>query len=211
MGYTTLWKSFSATQLNLAIQTFSLISIFFEGYDQGVMGGVNASPRYVAEVGIGLEDGTVTDTLHQGGIVSIYYLGCIVGCFIGGWLADRIGRINGYVYMIGLVVTMLTCRSLFIGAVFALIGGALQAATQSSDFILIARVITGLGTGALTGITPVLISETSTAGHRGGYLGYVFIANCKWPKKHAGGIYLTRYRPGYLCRILALIRSSLYQ
>jgi MFS family permease len=68
-------------------------------------------------------------------------------------------------------------RSLFIGAFFALIGGALQAATQSSDFILVARVVTGVGTGALTGITPVLISETSTATHRGGYLGYVFIAN----------------------------------
>ena len=40
-----------------------------------------------------------------------------------------------------------------------------------------ARVVTGLGTGALTGITPVLISEMSTADHRGGFLGYVFIAN----------------------------------
>lgn len=58
-----------------------------------------------------------------------------------------------------------------------MVGGALQAATQSSDFILIARVITGLGTGALTGITPVLVSETSSASHRGGFLGYVFIAN----------------------------------
>jgi hypothetical protein len=88
MGYTTLWKRLSATQLNIAIQAFSLIAIFFEGYDQyalllfrrspcaklivrGVMGGVNASPRYVEEVGIGLPDGTVTDTTHQGGIVSI--------------------------------------------------------------------------------------------------------------------------------------------
>lgn len=43
--------------------------------------------------------------------------------------------------------------------------------------ILIARVITGLETGALTGITPVLVSETSSASHRGGFLGYVFIAN----------------------------------
>ena len=60
---------------------------------------------------------------------------------------------------------------------FALVGGALQAATQSSNFILIARVVTGLGTGALTGITPVLVSETSPASHRGGFLGYVFIAN----------------------------------
>ncbi|KAK3950110.1 MFS sugar transporter [Pseudoneurospora amorphoporcata] len=161
MGYTTLWKRLSPTQLNIAIQTFSLISIFFEGYDQGVMGGVNASPRYVTEVGIGLPDGTVTDEVHQGGIVSVYYVGCIFGCFAGGWLADRIGRING----------------LFIGACLSLIGGALQAATQSSDFMIVARVVTGLGTGALTGITPVLVSETSTASHRGGYLGYVFIAN----------------------------------
>ena len=57
--------------------------------------------------------------------------------------------------------------SLFIGTLFAIVGGALQAATQSSDFIIVARVITGIGTGALTGITPVLISETSTASHRG--------------------------------------------
>ncbi|KAL4745207.1 hypothetical protein BDW72DRAFT_211644 [Aspergillus terricola var. indicus] len=161
MAYTTLWRRLSPRQLNVAIQVFSLICIFFEGYDQGVMGGVNASPYYVTEVGIGKPDGTVTDTTHQGGIVSVYYLGCIFGCFAGGWLADRIGRING----------------LFIGAVFAVVGGALQAAIQSSDFMLVARVVTGIGTGALTGITPVLVSETSSASDRGGFLGYVFIAN----------------------------------
>ncbi|KAJ0417974.1 general substrate transporter [Aspergillus carlsbadensis] len=161
MGYTTIWRRLSPRQLNAAIQIFSLICIFFEGYDQGVMGGVNAAPYYVTEVGIGEPDGTVTDTTHQGGIVSIYYLGCIFGCFAGGWLADRIGRING----------------LFIGSVFAVVGGALQAAIQSSDFMLVARVVTGIGTGALTGITPVLVSETSSAQHRGGFLGYVFIAN----------------------------------
>lgn len=56
---------------------------------------------------------------------------------------------------------------LFIGTLFALVGGALQAAAQSSDFMIVARVVTGIGTGALTGITPVLVSETSTASHRG--------------------------------------------
>lgn len=161
VGYTSLWKRFTPRQLNLAIQTFSLISIFFEGYDQGVMGGVNDSPRYVTTVGIGESDGTITSTVHEGGIVSVYYLGCIFGCFAGGWAADRIGRING----------------LFCASFFSLIGGALQSAAQSSDFMIVARVITGIGTGALTGITPVLVSETSTAKHRGGYLGYVFIAN----------------------------------
>lgn len=131
MGYTTLWKRLSPRQLNVAIQTFSLISIFFEGYDQGVMGGVNSSPTYVTEVGIGKADGTVTDTTHQGGIVSVYYLGAIFGCFAGGWLADRVGRING----------------LLAGSLFALVGGALQAAAQNSNFMICARVVTGIGTG----------------------------------------------------------------
>ncbi|GLA52796.1 hypothetical protein AnigIFM63604_009675 [Aspergillus niger] len=161
MGYATFWRRLSPRQLNVMIQTLSLVCIFFEGYDQGVMGGVNSSPRYVTEVGIGEPDGTVTDTTHQGGIVSIYYLGCIFGCFGGGWLADRLGRING----------------LLVGSLLALVGGALQAAAQSSDFMLVARVVTGVGTGALTGIAPVLVSETSTADHRGAFLGYVFIAN----------------------------------
>lgn len=131
MGYTTIWKRLSSRQLNVTIQGFSLIAIFFEGYDQGVMGGVNSAPDYVTTVGIGKPDGTATETTHQGGIVSIYYLGCIFGCFAGGWIADRIGRING----------------LFIGSLFALLGGALQAALQSSDFALVARVVTGIGTG----------------------------------------------------------------
>ncbi|KAF7587180.1 hypothetical protein BBP40_007643 [Aspergillus hancockii] len=161
MSYTTLWRRLSPRQVNFVIQTISLVAIFFEGYDQGVMGGVNTSPTYVTEVGIGRPDGTVTDTTHQGGLVSIYCLGCIFGCFTGGWLADRIGRINGLLF----------------GSRFALVGGALQASIQSSDFMLVARVVTGIGTGTLTGVTPVLVSETSSAEHRGGYLGYVFIAN----------------------------------
>jgi len=80
---------------------------------------------------------------------------------VRGWLADRIGRINGSL----------------IGAIFALVGGALQAASTSADFILIARVVTGLGTGALTAIIPVYVAETSTSTGRGRFLGLVFIAN----------------------------------
>lgn len=71
MAYQTLWKKLSATQLNIAIQVFSLIAIFFEGYDQGVMGGVNASPDYVREVKIGHADGTITNETKMGGIVSV--------------------------------------------------------------------------------------------------------------------------------------------
>lgn len=35
MGYLDFWKRLTPGQLNFAIQAFSLIAIFFEGYDQG--------------------------------------------------------------------------------------------------------------------------------------------------------------------------------
>ncbi len=38
---------------------------------------------YVSIVGIGETDGTVTNVTKQGGIFSVYYLGAIVGCFVG--------------------------------------------------------------------------------------------------------------------------------
>jgi outer membrane lipoprotein SlyB len=43
-----------------------------------------------------------------------YYLGAIIGCFLGGWAADHIGRING----------------LFFATIFAPIEGTLQAAPK---------------------------------------------------------------------------------
>ncbi|BFZ59959.1 hypothetical protein YB2330_000981 [Saitoella coloradoensis] len=159
-GKSTLWKRLSPSQLNAAIQIFALLAIFFEGYDQGVMGGVNAAPDYIDEVGIG-KNGVVTKAIHQGGIVAIYYLGAIIGCFGGGWMADRIGRIDATFY----------------AAIFSTIGGALQAASISSDMILVSRVVSGLGTGALTGIIPVYCSEIANTAHRGRFLGLVFIAN----------------------------------
>lgn len=40
MGYFDYWTTLSPGWLNFWIQAFSVIAIFFEGYDQGVMGGV---------------------------------------------------------------------------------------------------------------------------------------------------------------------------
>lgn len=55
------------------------LAIFFFGYDQGMMGGVNTSPHYVETMGLGYStyEGPgegyvvhVTDPTKQGGIVS---------------------------------------------------------------------------------------------------------------------------------------------
>ncbi|KAF9630652.1 hypothetical protein BFW01_g1214 [Lasiodiplodia theobromae] len=58
--------------LLIAVNCIAGLSIFFFGYDQGMMGGVNESPHYVHLMGFGHVDATgkpiVTKTLLQGGI-----------------------------------------------------------------------------------------------------------------------------------------------
>jgi MFS family permease len=75
------------------------ISIFFFGYDQGLMGGVNTSRHYAELMGFGHWDSEtgivkVDRPLLQGGIVAVYYLpGTLVGCLLGGWMGDKYGRV----------------------------------------------------------------------------------------------------------------------
>ena len=62
--------------LLIAINCVAALSIFFFGYDQGMMGGVNNAKDYYQDTmkfGHPAEDGSpiIDDTLLQGGIVSI--------------------------------------------------------------------------------------------------------------------------------------------
>lgn len=60
--------------LLIAINAVASLSIFFFGYDQGVMGGVNNNRDYATTMGFGSWDGlevTVAKPLLQGGIVSL--------------------------------------------------------------------------------------------------------------------------------------------
>ena len=58
--------------LLIAVNLVAGLSIFFFGYDQGVMAGVNQTQSYVETMGFGTWTGTqvhVYNTLKQGGIV----------------------------------------------------------------------------------------------------------------------------------------------
>lgn len=70
--------------LLIAINCVAALSIFFFGYDQGMMGGVNDATDYVNTMKFGYVDTAgdvvVTNSLRQGGIVAVYYLGTLVGC-----------------------------------------------------------------------------------------------------------------------------------
>ncbi|KAK6088361.1 hypothetical protein SCUP234_00849 [Seiridium cupressi] len=78
-------------QLLIAINCIAALSIFFFGYDQGMMGGVNNAKDYIDLMGFGYVDPVtqepiVTDSLLQGGIVSVYYLVGAVWAIIGACL-----------------------------------------------------------------------------------------------------------------------------
>ncbi|KAI9697657.1 MAG: hypothetical protein M1836_004607 [Candelina mexicana] len=145
--------------LLIAINCVCGLSIFFFGYDQGMMGGVNNAPNYLTTMGIGYYDAAtvspvITNTLLQGGIVSIYYLGTLIGCLVGGWFGEKYGRI----------------KTIGLGAGWAVLGATLQCSAQNHVWMIFARLINGWGTGILNAIIPVWATETAEHTSRGQFI-----------------------------------------
>ncbi|EIM84202.1 general substrate transporter [Stereum hirsutum FP-91666 SS1] len=146
------------------------LAIFFFGYDQGMMGGVNTSPDYVRVMGLGYSTyegpsegwvATITEPTRQGGIVSIYYFGTLLGCLAAGIIGDKIGRI----------------KTMWIGSVWVLVGASLQCSAQNIAWMLCARVINGIGTGFLNAVVPVWTAEVATHTSRGATIAMEFTLN----------------------------------
>lgn len=92
-----------------------------------MMSGVNNSKDYIDLMGFGytkMEDGmptpVVTNSLLQGGIVAVYYLGTLCGAFLGGWVGDRIGRI----------------KTVAGGALWGILGAALQSSAMNYNWMI---------------------------------------------------------------------------
>ncbi|KAI0191388.1 general substrate transporter [Xylaria flabelliformis] len=157
---------FEKRKLLIAINSLAALSIFFFGYDQGVMSGVNNAENYIDIMGLGYVDEktgdpVITNSILQGGIVSVYYLGTLVGCLLGGWIGDKIGRI----------------KTIALGAAWAIFGASLQTAAQNSNWMLGARAVNGIGTGILNAIVPVWATETSEHTSRGQFIAIEFTLN----------------------------------
>lgn len=117
-------KLYKSSLLNTVCLVAGL-SIFFFGYDQGLMGGVNTARDYAERMGFGHWDDeknivVVDKPLLQGGIVAVYYLpGTLFGCLLGGWLGDRYGRI----------------KTIAIACVWCIFGAALQSAAMNANWM----------------------------------------------------------------------------
>ena len=149
----------------LSINCIAGLSILFFGYDQGMMGGVNTAYDYYTRMGFGHkgpDGGVVVDNdILQGGIVSVYYLGTLVGALAGGYIGDRIGRV----------------KTVFLGAAIGVVGACLQTSAMNHEWMIVARLVNGWGTGILNSIIPVWATETAEHTSRGQFIAIEFTLN----------------------------------
>lgn len=144
-----------------AINLFAGLAIMFYGYDQGVMSQVNLNEDYWNHMGINPIEGNSRNVAALGGIVSVYYGGTLIGALIAGSLADRAGRIKAVVF----------------GCLWAFLGGILQASAMNITWMCFARVISGVGVGAIDCVVPVWSAEVSSHSARGAFLAIEFFMN----------------------------------
>jgi len=142
-----------------AINLFAGVAIMFYGYDQGVMSQVNLNEDYWNHMGINSPKSSSRNVAAEGGIVAVYYGGTLIGALIAGSLADRAGRIKAVVF----------------GSMWALLGAILQASAQNIAWMCCARVIAGVGVGAIDCVIPVWSAEVSSHSARGAFLAIEFL------------------------------------
>ena len=118
-----------------------------------------SSPDFTATMDIAPNG--IVNTTKQGGVVSIYYLGTLVGCFWGGSISDKYGRKSGT----------------FFGTFWCIVGAALQSAAQNANWFLCARLIAGVGTGYLITIVPAWSAELARSHSRGASICRLFLFN----------------------------------
>ncbi|KAH8114981.1 general substrate transporter [Phellopilus nigrolimitatus] len=183
---------FKGRKLVYTINLVAALAIFFFGYDQGMMSGVNQSPDYVQTMGLGYstyegpEQGfvaTITRPTKQGGIVSSASAAFLsVNCFA---FADAL--LVSRVYYLG---TLIGCmwggsmgdkigriKTMTFGGLWVLVGAALQTSAQNVTWMLCARVVNGIGTGFLNVIVPVWSAEVASHTSRGAFIAFEFTLN----------------------------------
>lgn len=141
----------SGSKLNLAISCLCGVGFLLFGYDQGVMGSLLTLPQFRKDFP---SIDVIADSSHatyQGFTIAVYEIGCMASAISTIWLGERLGRL----------------KTMLLGAAIMCVGGALQAGSTTTGFLIVARIITGLGNGFNTSTVPVYQSETAKSKSRG--------------------------------------------
>ncbi len=130
-----------------AIVAVATIGGFLFGYDSGA---VNGTQDGLSQA-FGLVKGSWSPTNGLGFTVASLLIGCFIGAFFAGRLADIMGRRN----------TLMVAAALFLG------GALVQGFSHSHIVFLIARICGGMAVGAASVLSPAYISEVAPAEIRG--------------------------------------------
>ncbi|MEN3749821.1 sugar porter family MFS transporter [Sphingomonas sp. HF-S3] len=124
-----------------AIVAVATIGGLLFGYDSGAVNGTQEGLRAAFQL----------DDAGLGFTVGSLLIGCFIGAFFAGTLADRMGRRN----------------VMRLAAVLFLIGALIQGIVNDHTLFLIARVLGGMAVGAASVLSPAYISEVAPANIRG--------------------------------------------
>ncbi|KAL4897972.1 general substrate transporter [Aspergillus ambiguus] len=114
--------AFQGFPIQFAITCTCLAAFLLFGYDQGVFAGIVTNPDFH-------ETFRRPNSGYLGIIVSIYNIGCLVGCIINFFIGETIGR----------------RKAIMLAMVLTSIGAVLQCAAFSVPQLMIGRIVTGLG------------------------------------------------------------------
>jgi len=131
----------SNTSFIVLISVIATIGGFLFGFDSGVINGTVD----------GLQQAFNSDSMGTGFSVSSMLLGCAVGAFVAGALADKLGR----------------WWVLILSAILFIVSAWGSGIASSSIAFIVFRVIGGLAVGAASIICPAYISEVAPAHYRG--------------------------------------------
>ena len=130
-----------------AIVAVATIGGFLFGYDSGAVNGTQDGLTQE----FGLIPGSFSPSNGLGFTVASLLIGCFIGAFFAGRLADVAGRRN----------------VMRIAAVLFLVGALVQGFTEDHLIFVLARIVGGMAVGAASVLSPAYISEVAPAGIRG--------------------------------------------
>jgi len=130
-----------------AIVAVATIGGFLFGYDSGAVNGTQDGLTQAFH----LVPGSWSPSNGLGFTVASLLIGCFIGAFFAGRLADVIGRRN----------TMMLAAALFLA------GALVQGAAPTQIVFVIARICGGMAVGAASVLSPAYISEVAPAEIRG--------------------------------------------
>ena len=130
-----------------AIVAVATIGGFLFGYDSGAVNGTQDGLTQE----FGLIPGSFSPNNGLGFTVASLLIGCFIGAFFAGRLADVAGRRN----------------VMRIAAVLFLVGALVQGLSHDHLIFVLARIVGGMAVGAASVLSPAYISEVAPASIRG--------------------------------------------